>query len=439
MTELLKRRRNKRKITAAAMDCGVAWAGNCHCSKRSSYSECRCQYRIHRRVEAADRLRKRGFSCSGEMESSEFEDVLDEWFIESLTAYKDLHVYQLEHPTQVIEWTSGKTVCVAGYGSSKNQLLELRLPLKLFAEENKGLCAERDFKLLHGGFSEGPVGCLRHVPASRLIVTNDGQGTDLQVWDLGGDDSDVIRRTGTVKGRESAPQRGSRIAASPSSSPQVLHGAESSSVQLTQLASGQSLYKLETDTSDPLNSLQFTSDAVFLAGCSNGRIYMADTRVSAAPQMSPPPASSGQSAVWWTDATADPQQASCRVVRLSSSGHAVVSDLRKLGEAVCQAQLDIHCSSDNVTVSWAPRTNYISVSGFSGVVEIYDTCDWKMELRRVQPLFQHRGHEVSCQQADGCDPVCITAHVWHPERPQTLLSTASDGSVHVWDWVEPDS
>ncbi|XP_011484013.1 WD repeat-containing protein 73 isoform X2 [Oryzias latipes] len=273
----------------------------------------------------------------------------------------------------------------------------------------------------------------------RLIVTNDGQGTDLQVWDLGGDDSDVIRRTGTVKGRESAQQCGSRIAASPSSSPQVLHGAESGSVQLTQLTSGQSLYKLETDTSDPLNSLQFTSDAVFLAGCSNGRIYMADTRVSAAPQMSPPPASSGQSAVWWTDATADPQQASCRVVRLSSSGHAVVSDLRKLGEAVCQAQLDIHCSSDNVTVSWAPRRNYISASGFSGVVDIYDTRDWRIELRRVQPLFQHRGHEVSCKQADGCDPVCITAHVWHPERPQTLLSTASDGSVHVWDWVEPDS
>lgn len=91
-------------------------------------------------------------------------------------------------------------VCVAGYGSSKNQLLELRLPLKLFAEENKvtvkktkafivkrrfqlslnfcpicwvqGLCAERDFKLLHGGFSDGPVGCLRHIPASRWAQTS---------------------------------------------------------------------------------------------------------------------------------------------------------------------------------------------------------------------------------------------------------------------------
>ena len=136
-------------------------------------------------------------------------------------------MYQLEHPTQVIEWTSGKSelvthvvimsesavhlnsysvfivflsaVCVAGYSSSKNEILELQLPLKLFAEENKvkthkvrgfifieamfksymysllcvclrciqGLCAERDFKVVHGGFTEGPVSCLRHVPGTR--------------------------------------------------------------------------------------------------------------------------------------------------------------------------------------------------------------------------------------------------------------------------------
>ncbi|KAK5928721.1 hypothetical protein CesoFtcFv8_000315 [Champsocephalus esox] len=98
---------------------------------------------------------------------ADFNDILDDWFIETLKTYKDLHVYQLEHPTQVIEWTSGKTVCVAGYSSSKNEVLELQLPLKLFAEENKGLCAERDFKVVHGGFTEGPVRCLRHVPGTR--------------------------------------------------------------------------------------------------------------------------------------------------------------------------------------------------------------------------------------------------------------------------------
>ncbi|XP_032364835.1 integrator complex assembly factor WDR73 [Etheostoma spectabile] len=364
------------------------------------------------------------------MEETDFNDILDDWFIETLKTYKDLHVYQLDHPTQVLEWTSGRTVCVAGYSSSKNEILELRLPLKLFADENKGLCAERDFKVVHGGFSEGPVRCLRHVPGTRCVVTNDGRSSDLQVWTVGGDDSDVIRRTGSVKGRRSvASDGGSRIAARPPS--RVLHGARSGDVTLTQLASGQSLYALETDSADPLSSLQFVSDAVFLAACRNGDVYIADTRTPAAPQVSPGPASRGDSVLWWTDALGD------RVVRVSSSGQVVISDLRDLGEAVSRVQLDVQshrCSLGDVRVSWAPALDgCIAVSGLSGAVQIYETSVWRTEQRGdVQPLFEHRGHAVSSPS----DDVFVSAHAWHPERPRTLLSAASDGSVHLWDWVD---
>ncbi|XP_034409130.1 WD repeat-containing protein 73 [Cyclopterus lumpus] len=366
------------------------------------------------------------------MEETDFQDVLDDWFIESLNAYKDLHVYQLEHPTQVLEWTSGKTVCVGGHGASKNEILELLLPLKLFADENKGLCAERDFKVVHGGFTEGPVRCLRHVPGSRCVVTNDGLSSDLQVWSVGGDDSDVIRLTGRVEGRKrrttkSVSGGGSRIAARLSS--QVLHGAQSGDVQLTQLTSGQILYTLETTSDDPLSSLQFVSDAVFLAGASNGNVYVADTRTSAAPQLHPAPASPGESALWWTDAS--PRAA---VLRLSSSGQAVVSDLRSPGGAVSRARLDVQSGRGDpeVGVSWAPALDgCIAVSGFGGAVQIYDTSLWATEPRDAEPLFEHRGHAVSSRSG-----VFVAAHVWHPERPRTLLSAASDGSVHVWDWVD---
>uniref|UniRef100_A0A3Q3GEN7 WD repeat domain 73 n=1 Tax=Kryptolebias marmoratus TaxID=37003 RepID=A0A3Q3GEN7_KRYMA len=378
----------------------------------------------------------------GGMQEEEFDDLLDDWFIESLKTYKDLHVFQLDNPSQVIEWTSEKTVCVAGYSASKNEILELRLPLKLFADENKGLCAERDFKVVHGGFTEGPVRCLRHVPGTRCVVTNDGQNADLQVWDLGGDDSDVIRRTGSIKGRR-VSETGSRIAARPSTPPQVLHGARSSDVQLTQLISGQTLYELETTSDEPLSSLQFVSDSVFVASCFNGSVYIADTRTAAAPQLSPPPPPSGESVLWRMDTSVAPQQSGCKVVRLSSSGRAVVSDLRNLGGIACQAQLDIQTrpyKAEDVSVSWAPRLDgYVSVSGFGGAVQIYNTCAWTPELQDVEPLFQHRGHVVLSEQTDGSVPVFITSHVWHPERPRTLLSAASDGSVHVWDWVEPDT
>ncbi|XP_020510267.2 WD repeat-containing protein 73 [Labrus bergylta] len=371
------------------------------------------------------------------MEESQFEDVLDDWFIESLKTYKDLHVYQLEHPTQVIEWTSGKTVCVVGYAPSHNEILELRLPLKLFADENKGLCAERDFKVAHGGFTDGPVHCLKHVPGTRCVVTNDGRSSDLQLWDLGGDDSDVIRKTGSIEGSRSASESGSRIAARLSSPPRVLHGARSSDVRLSELTSGRTLYTLEADSADPLTSLQFVSDSVFLAGCCNGSVYVADTRTPDAPQLSPPPASSASSALWWTDASEG--LSTCRLVRLSSSGRAVMSDLRKLGGAVSQAQLEVQsrrCDLGDVTVSWAPTLDdCVAVSGFSGVVQIFDTSLWRSELQEARPLFVHRGHTVSSPPEDGV-PVLVTHHVWHPELPRTLLSAASDGSVHVWDWVD---
>lgn len=374
------------------------------------------------------------------MENSQFDDILDDWFIESLKTYKDLHVFQLEHPTQVIEWTSGKTVCVAGFDASKNEILELRLPLKLFADENKGLCAERDFKVTCGGFTDGPVRSLKHIPGTRSVVTADGLSSNLQVWELGGDDSDVIRRTGTIAGKGNPSESSSRIAARLSSPPQVLHGSESSNVQLTQLSSGQTLYSLETDSADPLSSLQFVSDSVFVAGCCNGNIYVADTRTSAAPQLSPPPPSPGEpAALWWTDVSADVTPSSCcRALRLSSAGRALVSDFRNLGGVVSQAQLEVKAtprSLQDVTVSWAPTLDgCVSVSGLSGGVQIYNTAAWTTELHDVQPVFKHRGHEVSSQQSDG---VLVTSHLWHAERPRTLLSAASDGSLHVWDWVDP--
>ncbi|MEQ2282354.1 hypothetical protein AMECASPLE_039699 [Ameca splendens] len=79
-----------------------------------------------------------------------------------------------------------------------------------------------------------------------------------------------------------------------------------------------------------------------------------------------------------------------------------------------------------------------SSPGFSGLVQIYDTSGWGMEPQDTQPLFQHGGHAVSLQHTDDSVPSAITSHVWHPERPRTLLSAASDGSIHVWDWVEPE-
>lgn len=84
-------------------------------------------------------------------------------------------------------------LCVAGYSSAKNEILELTLPPRLLVDANKvkseplefsvvyydkkkvfhciccvqGLCADRDFKVVHGGLTDAPVRCLKHIPGTR--------------------------------------------------------------------------------------------------------------------------------------------------------------------------------------------------------------------------------------------------------------------------------
>lgn len=73
----------------------------------------------------------------------------------------------------------------------------------------------------------------------------------------------------------------------------------------------------------------------------------------------------------------------------------------------------------------------ILLAGFSGVVQIFDTSLWGSELQDARPLFEHSGHAPSPDAA-----ITVSTHMWHQERPRTLLSAATDGSVHVWDWIE---
>lgn len=372
-------------------------------------------------------------------ESSSVENEFDDWFIESLKIYNNIHEYQLEHPTRVIEWTSEKTICVAGYSSDKNEILELLLPLKLFADENQGLCAERDFKVVHGGFSDGSIHGLKHIPGTRCVVTNDGFNSNLQVWDLGGDDCDVIKRTGVLQ-LKSASDKGVKIAPGLTGGPCVLHGSQISDIQLTELTSGKPLYSLGKDIPDLLSSLQFVSGSVFVACACNGDLYVGDTRKPSALQNNP---AGGREGAHWcmgvkTDLSSlDPS--SCSVARLSTSCQVVVSDLRDLRAPLCQAQLHVQrktTGDDFMKVTWAPALdNCLAVSGFDGMVQIYDTASWRPELMEFQPLFIHRGHMMSDDQFDTSSAV-VTTHVWHPSRPRTVLSAAVDGSVHVWDWVD---
>uniref|UniRef100_A0A8C2FCW2 WD repeat domain 73 n=1 Tax=Cyprinus carpio TaxID=7962 RepID=A0A8C2FCW2_CYPCA len=367
-------------------------------------------------------------------------DESDDWFIESLNTYKDLHVFQLEHPTKVIEWTGDKNICVAGYTGSRSEILELLLPLKLYAGENQGLCAERDFKVQHGGFSEEPIESLIHISGTRCVVTSGSSSSTLQIWDIGGDDSDVIKRTGVIN-LKSTSVKGCKIAPGLTDEPAVLHGSCISEVQLTEIATGRVLYTVAKESSDSVSGLQFVNACVFLICASDGTLFMGDTRD---PSTCHYPLEDSKSGLHWAfglrSDSSQSEPSGCTVARLSSSGHMLLSDLRNLQSPFCQTQLNVqHSASKNdfLNVSWAPVLDRcLSVSGFDGTVHIYNTMNWSTEGQSPLPVFSHRGHEMSDEAKYSGSPPVVTTHSWHQSRPKTLLSAATDGSLHVWDWVD---
>lgn len=77
-------------------------------------------------------------------------------------------------------------------------------------------------------------------------------------------------------------------------------------------------------------------------------------------------------------------------------------------------------------------------TGFDGTVQVYDVTSWDETGRPVEPLFTHRGHLFPEYHVADTAPL-VTTHTWHPHKPRTLLSAASDASLHVWDWVDPQS
>ncbi|KAI9999770.1 hypothetical protein NQD34_011613 [Periophthalmus magnuspinnatus] len=347
--------------------------------------------------------------------------IIDLMLICAYSSYTDLHVYQLEHATRVLEWTSGRTVCVAGFSSSKNEILELSLPLRLLAEQNKGLCAERDFKVVHGGFSEAPIHSLKHIPGTRLDE-QDKLTLNVSLW--------LEDRSRAEERGEAEWGRGRKMAAPPSrcSEPKILHGATTNDVQLTDINTTKQLYRIQAcAVSEPLSCLQFLSEGVFVCGSVNGSVLEVDSRSPAPPTCHPAPLPSDSTA-WSMDVCGGGL-----VVRSRASGHTVVSDLRKMDSRLAQAQVTASNGKNrgSLNVTWAPALqHHIALSGVNGLVQIYNTSLWGAELQPAHAQFEHRGHVVSSHE----DDVITTSHAWHPERPRTLLSAASDASVHVWDW-----
>lgn len=371
------------------------------------------------------------------MDSEECED----WLLDSIKLYKDLHNFELQEATRVIQWTGEKSICIAGYTRPRrNEILQLLFPQKLHEKENQGLCPERDLKVQHGGFSPHPVYCLTHVPDSSLLLTCSPSSfsSDVQIWHIGAEDKDVIQPTISIPS-DPSDETWTKIAVSGATLPCVAHGAQVSGVHVTEIESAKRIYSLAVSSGEALGSLSFLDPNTLYLCCLSGRQIVADIRqpgIASEGSVAPEVSGDGQ---WCAAVKNENQDACAKIASLSSGGHITVTDTRDLGAPVKQAKSKTPNgpapAEDMMCVCWAPRLDdCISVSGFDGTVRIYDTRCWAAAVKEVDALFTHRGHSVMGECEDGSVPR-VSAHSWHPWRERTLVSAANDGSLHIWDWL----
>ncbi|KAF7467001.1 WD repeat-containing protein 73 [Marmota monax] len=366
-------------------------------------------------------------------------DPAEDWLVESLRLYQDFHAFDLSGATRVLEWIGDKGVFVAGYESlKKNEILHLILPLRLSVKENQGLFPERDFKLRHGGFSDGPVFDLKHVPDTRLLVTSGLPGCYLQVWQFA-EDSDVIKAVSTIAVHEKERNLWPRVDVFSSMVPGVLHGARLSDLKIVDLESQKVTYSSDTSDSEELSSLQVLDANTFAFCCTSGHLGLVDTRQKWEPleNISPNPGSGGER--WCAKVRGMGQGPGSYIASLGSEGQLQLLDPRDLCHSVSSVQCPVSTPSPNpelLRVTWAPALdNCLAISGFDGTVQVYDVTSWDGTGIQVEPLFTHRGHLFHDENKMDTAPQ-VTTHTWHPCKPRTLLSAASDASLHVWDWVD---
>ncbi|XP_055558941.1 WD repeat-containing protein 73 isoform X2 [Falco cherrug] len=364
----------------------------------------------------------------------------DEWLLQSLRLYGDLHTFELQAPTRLIEWARGNRVCVAGYGQSGgNEILQLLPPPTLQAKETQGLCPERDFKVECGGFSNRPVYSLKFVPDTSLLVTSGPPDSSLQRLHLF--QIDVIKSVSTIPTENSTGQPWAKIATISARAPWVLHGSRLNSVQITEVESRKNVYMAASSNNEELGGLAFLDCNTLLLCCAKGQLCLADIRQPQSPleAVSVPSAPCGEQ--WCMGVGRQPQgsdSSSQPVACLSSGGHLTLTDVRKTSESLASVKCRVPSPSSGaefLCVSWAPALEgCLAVSGFDGTVHVYNSQSWDSSGKEAEPIFVHKGHVFSRLGSSGGPPP-VTVHTWHPQKPRTLLSAASDGSLHVWDWV----
>ncbi|KAH0625299.1 hypothetical protein JD844_033782, partial [Phrynosoma platyrhinos] len=248
----------------------------------------------------------------------------------------------------------------------------------------------------------------------------------------------IIKPLGTIPTLPGGDASWAKIATTVSKPFRVFHGVRIGNLQVTDIESKQTLFMAASPSNEEVSTVDFLDEATAFACSTKGQLFLADTRqpphlLEAAGDVPVPLASGGPR--WCAGVRRSPLDPSATdeplIAQLSSGGHVVLRDLRNTTSPLAVVQCCVPMTPGSSDFS------FHLVQGFDGTVHIYDTRNWGPSAQETKPLFLHKGHVFSGASGAGQPPLVTTTHTWHPSKPQTLLSAASDGSLHVWDWADP--
>jgi len=126
----------------------------------------------------------------------------DEWIFHSMNRYTHLYMFDLEFPVDAFEVINDSSLCLAGLQTySKNcELVQLSIPPKLLpANMEDGLCKDRDFNIISGGYSSHRITQIKAVHSNpKLLTTVQAGKAGVALFELGDENHAVIIPKGNL-------------------------------------------------------------------------------------------------------------------------------------------------------------------------------------------------------------------------------------------------
>ncbi|CAH1782380.1 unnamed protein product [Owenia fusiformis] len=323
----------------------------------------------------------------------------DDFFYSSMKLYKTLHMFELQNPPQTLQPVDENCICVTTFDefTRQSEILELSIPEKLLHDKEDGLCNDRDFKVISGGFHGDRITALCHIPDTRYILSNEQSSNTMILWRLGQETGDVINEDFTFRNPHPYRQRPSDIAVNHYKENEAVFGSrladitiadlETQSISLAMSKEGYIQDQKLGGHGEPveyISGLEFLSNSTIATCClATGNIVVLDTRDKLKIKQT---INSNISNKYWafgvsrnctitsgSHSNGNPGDANI-IARIANNGKLLLNDLRYCSSDVDSFETGLNTEwGDLLNIKFKPGSLHtISLSGFDGNIYIYD-------------------------------------------------------------------